>query len=701
MALMTSMRDKTHIILYTLLAAFLALIVFEWGMNFSGPAGRNGQAGTVNGTPVPYSEYEEIYRQYSENYRQSNPGGDIPPEAELGLREQAWNTLVDQKLLEEQFRKFRITIEDSEILAAIQRPDPPQIIARNFMDPATGAIDRARLDSARKDPRNKEMWVQVEDIIRRELKIQKLLRALGTMAHVTDREVDELVRRQYTRMSASFIPVPYSYAGDDASFPVKDDEVRKYYDGHKEMFHQTPSRSAEYVFFPLVPSAKDSLLARNELESLRSDFASASSDSAFVSVQSDESHGADMVFDRSAFSPAAGSAVFGSPSMRPGGMIGPVADQGAYRLLKVKQIVTAPQPLARASHILIGFNPANRAEVLQAQAKAEMILRQLKAGASFADLASRYSSDPGSARSGGQLGWFRSDRMVPEFADAVFNAAPGTVVGPVSTRFGFHIIKVEGFDRSAFIGSALTRSIRPSSETTESVRRIAMAFQMDAKDKGFTKTAETEKREIAKTGDFTRNMPIPSIGYSEKIASFAFKAGEGDLSDVLDTDRGFYVMNLTGKNDTGYRKLDDELTSAITTELKREKKGEFIKKKLQALVTVPGATLQKIAAADKNFSLFTADDIRWNDGFIPGYGVDRPLVEAMAGMPVQKLSLPVRGNDGFAVFMVQKKTLPEGLDPALEKAAVAPRLLQMKQEQLFSEYFASIRKQAKIEDTRP
>jgi peptidylprolyl isomerase/peptidyl-prolyl cis-trans isomerase D len=291
--------------------------------------------------------------------------------------------------------------------------------------------------------------------------------------------------------------------------------------------------------------------------------------------------------------------------------------------------------------------------------------------------------------------------MVPEFADAVFNAAPGTVVGPVSTRFGFHIIKVEGFDRSAFIGSALTRSIRPSSETTESVRRIAMAFQMDAKDKGFAKTAETEKREIAKTGDFTRNMPIPSIGYSEKIASFAFKAGEGDLSDVLDTDRGFYVMNLTGKNDTGYRKLDDELTSAITTELKREKKGEFIKKKLQALVTVPGATLQKIAAADKNFSLFTADDIRWNDGFIPGYGVDRPLVEAMAGMPVQKLSLPVRGNDGFAVFMVQKKTLPEGLDPALEKAAVAPRLLQMKQEQLFSEYFASIRKQAKIEDTRP
>lgn len=701
MALMTSMRDKTHIILYTLLAAFLALIVFEWGMNFSGPAGRNGQAGTINGKPVPYGEYEAIYRQYSESYRRSNPGADITPEAELGLQEQAWNTLVDQKLLEEQFNKFGITVEDSEILAAIARPDPPQIIAGNFTDPKTGTIDRARLDSARQDPRNSEMWVQVEDLIRRELKIDKLLRALRSMEHVTGREVDELVRRQYTRMSASFIPVPFSYAGADADFAVSDREIGKYYEGHREMFRQTPSRAADYVFFPLVPSGKDSSAARGELLSLRGEFAAAKSDSAFVAVQSDMPGGALETFDRSDFSPAAGALVFGSSELKAGGMIGPVADEGAYRLLKVKRVVTASQPVARAAHILIAFNPADRAAAATARLKAETVMAQLKAGASFADLARRYSEDPGSARMGGELGWFRSERMVPEFSDAVFASKPGAVVGPVETRFGLHIIKVEGFDRRAFVGSSLSRSIRPSTETTESVRRRAMAFQMDAGEKGFFETAEGGKLPVAATGEFTRHMPIPGIGYSDKIGAYAFKAKEGELSDVLETERGFYVMSLSSRNDTGYRRLDDGMKAAITTELTREKKGEAIRTKLQSLASAPGATIEKIAAADKEFALLRADDIRWSDGFIPGYGVDRALVEAMAGMPEGKLSLPVRGNDGYALFVVAGKKLPEGFDLKAEKEALSPRLLHLKQEQLFQEYFAAIRKSAKIEDLRP
>ncbi|TCD47993.1 peptidylprolyl isomerase [Chlorobium sp. N1] len=701
MALMTSMRDKTHIILYTLLAAFLALIVFEWGMNFSGPASHNGQAGKVNGKAIPYSEYEALYRQYSESFRRSNPGAEITPEAELGIGEQAWNTLVDQALLEEQFRKFGVTVEDSEVLAAIRRPDPPRIIAQNFMDPETGQIDRARLDSARQDPRNSEMWVQVEDLIRRELKIDKLLRALRTMEHVTELETDELVRRQYTRMSASFIPVSFSYAGDDAGFAVSEAEIKKYYDDHREMFRQTPSRAADYVFFPLVPSASDSSAARSELESLRAEFASAVSDSAFVSVQSDMAGGADATFDRSDFSPEAASLVFGSPSMKAGGMIGPVADEGAYRLLKVKKVVSASRPVARAAHILLSFNPADKAAAAKARSTAAGIMAQLKGGASFADLARRYSEDPGSAPEGGELGWFSSGRMVPEFSDAVFGAAPGSIVGPVETRFGLHIIKVEGFDRRAFVGSSLSRSIRPSSETSESVRRRAMAFQMDAKEKGFAESAATEKVPVSKTGEFTRHMQIPGIGYSDKVGAFAFKAGEGDLSDVLETDRGFYVMRLSSKNDSGYRRIDDGLKAAITTELIKEKKGEFIRKKLQALVGAPGATLEKIAAADKEFSLLRADDIRWSDGFIPGYGVDRPLVEAMAGMPEGKLSLPVRATDGYAVFVVAAKTLPEGFDLKAEKATVAPRLLQLKQEQLFQEYFAAIRKSAKIEDLRP
>ena len=66
-----------------------------------------------------------------------------------------------------------------------------------------------------------------------------------------------------------------------------------------------------------------------------------------------------------------------------------------------------------------------------------------------------------------------------------------------------------------------------------------------------------------------------------------------------------------------------------------------------------------------------------------------------------RLSLPVKTSDGYALVVLGKKTLPAGLDLKVENAGVAPQLLRAKQEQLFAEYFASVRKSAKIEDLRP
>jgi len=136
-----------------------------------------------------------------------------------------------------------------------------------------------------------------------------------------------------------------------------------------------------------------------------------------------------------------------------------------------------------------------------------MILRELKAGGNFAELARRYSADPGSAVKGGDLGWFRSDRMVPEFADAVFAAKPGAIVGPVQTQFGLHIIKVAGFDRKAVFASEIVRTIRPSSETTEGIRRRAMVFQMDAKEKGIDKSATADNLALETTGELAATWP--------------------------------------------------------------------------------------------------------------------------------------------------------------------------------------------------
>jgi peptidyl-prolyl cis-trans isomerase C len=73
--------------------------------------------------------------------------------------------------------------------------------------------------------------------------------------------------------------------------------------------------------------------------------------------------------------------------------------------------------------------------------KAQEVLEKLNGGQSFAEMARKYSQCP-SAKSGGDLGWFGKNKMVPEFEKAAFEGEKGKVLGPVKTKFGYHIIKV-------------------------------------------------------------------------------------------------------------------------------------------------------------------------------------------------------------------------------------------------------------------
>jgi peptidyl-prolyl cis-trans isomerase SurA len=99
------------------------------------------------------------------------------------------------------------------------------------------------------------------------------------------------------------------------------------------------------------------------------------------------------------------------------------------RLVSFEQVVLAPAPSDSAKQI--------------ARVKARAILDSIRAGADFAEMAGRYSQDPGSAENGGDLGWFRRGQMVHEFEDAAFSLPDGGVTDLVETDFGYHIIKVE------------------------------------------------------------------------------------------------------------------------------------------------------------------------------------------------------------------------------------------------------------------
>ena len=97
----------------------------------------------------------------------------------------------------------------------------------------------------------------------------------------------------------------------------------------------------------------------------------------------------------------------------------------------------------KASHILFTVNKDDSPEVVkQKEDAAKKAIARAKKGEDFNKLAKELSEEPGAKESGGDLGFFAKDRMVPEFAEAAFSQKPGEISGPVRTQFGWHVIKV-------------------------------------------------------------------------------------------------------------------------------------------------------------------------------------------------------------------------------------------------------------------
>jgi len=114
----------------------------------------------------------------------------------------------------------------------------------------------------------------------------------------------------------------------------------------------------------------------------------------------------------------------------------------------------------RASHIilLVTENSGQRA-ISEAKAKIESIMDEIRAGADFAETATKYSQDA-SAKTGGDIGWFTRGKMLPEFEETAFALGIGEVGGPIRTRYGFHIIKVTDREES---------KIRPFEEVSKQI----------------------------------------------------------------------------------------------------------------------------------------------------------------------------------------------------------------------------------------
>ncbi|QNI35571.1 peptidylprolyl isomerase [Edaphobacter albus] len=223
------------------------------------------------------------------------------------------------------------------------------------------------------------------------------------------------------------------------------------------------------------------------------------------------------------------------------------ADIQAYYNQHQSQFQVKEQVKVR--HILISVpNGADSKTDAAAKAKAEDLLKQIKGGANFADLATKNSDDPGSKTQGGELGWLDRGRTVPEFDKVAFSLAPGQTSDVIKTQFGYHILQVE---------EKKTAHLRPIAEVKSEIVPIleqqrvgaaeqtyASALAADAKKNGMEKAAAARGLHAVTTDYVAKDGVVAGLADSSALLTQAFTVVKGADPASVSTGDGYAVFQV-------------------------------------------------------------------------------------------------------------------------------------------------------------
>lgn len=711
MGIMQSFRQKMPVVVIVLIVTFVVLMVLGdilspgGGSPFS--SGNTASAGEVNGEEISAAYYYGRVNEIIEQQRAANPEGAIDEDQ---IREGVWQSIVDETLIRQTADKLGIFVSDKE-LSEVFFYDPPAVLKQEFTD-SNGVFRQDQYFSFLRDidgflagrPANEVARVKgsiksFEENLRRDRLRQAVENIVTAPAMPSPAEARSAFDDQRAKASGSYVVIDAAQI-PDSSIAVTDAEISKYYDANKATFQQKTSREVRYVLFPLAPSAQDSSVVARRLrsvtESLQSAVLPATRDSLFQAAVdqygSAQYNGSDYTPLQN-LSPELQNALQGA---QPGAVIGPVRLSDGTYLINVADIKDSGEAFVRVQHILLRTTGTNDDSV---KAQAAQLFQRAKSGEAFDALASQFSADPSSAQRGGDMGYFGRGSMVKPFEDASFDNPVGSIVGPVKTDYGYHVIKVNDRSMKSYRLRDMKFDPRVSNITKNNVRARAQKFREQiANGMSMDTAAATNKVQVMESGPISRMQPAAG---STRLTNFAYNGKVGDVSEVISMPDGSLLVGQISKvHNAGTMSLEDA-KETITARLRTQKKLDMLKNKAVSLrgQLAAGDSLTKLSTADPSVQVRSFTDLSRTSPF-PGVGFDYALVHAVFNQPLGQPSQPIRGERGYYIVMVNSRTQPTDQEFDTERTKFVQQLNAQRRQAMFQDWLQKARERATIEDHR-
>jgi parvulin-like peptidyl-prolyl isomerase len=344
--------------------------------------------------------------------------------------------------------------------------------------------------------------------------------------------------------------------------------------------------------------------------------------------------------------------------------------------------------------------PSDSQEIYE---QAEELMEEARQEGNFEELARIYSQDAGTAEKGGDLGFFGRGSMVESFEEAAFAASPGEIVGPVESRFGVHVIKVEDRRRKDGEVEVKARHIllkyEATPQTREALREEAAYISEFAKEADFRTVAESEGVEVQSTPPFGLEDYIPQLGMEPSVNRFAFRSQEGDVSPVMQIEKGFLVCTVAEVIKEHIEPLDvvrNQIVSKLTQQKQKELAGEKAMAAYERLQS--GAAFDEVARQD-SLRIQTTERFGYAP-YIKGVGEEPRFAGAAFALEEGEFSKPVEGTRGYYIIQLLERDEFDEQQFANMKEALRQQLMARKKQMMYARWYEEMKEQADIEDFR-
>lgn len=708
MATLQKIRSKGPLLVIVIGLALFAFIAGDAWKVLQPHQGKQ-DVGEVNGEVLSAQDYQKMVDELSEVIKLTNGLNSLTEDQLNNVKDQVWQSYVNNKLIAEQAEKLGLKVTDAEIQSIIDQGTHPLLMQTPFRNPQTGMFDKdmlkkflvdyANLNASQMPAQYVEyyqkmgaFWQFVEKTLAQSTLAEKYQNLVAKSLISNPVAAEDAFNSRTEQSDLLLAGVPYSSI-NDSTVQVSDSEIKDRYNEKKEQFKQlVETRDIRYIDVKVVPSDADRKAVEKEVTEYSNQLASTTADfGTFVRSTGSSVNYSDVPVSKSVF-PADVASRLDSTNVNE--VYGPYYNQtdDSFNAFKLLAKVSSPDSI-QFRQIQVYADTEEKTKTL-----ADSIYNALKGGADFAAVAKIYGQT-------GEATWVNAQSWEGSELDADNSKFINTLLNqPVNELANLNmgqanlILQVMNKKsmQTKYKVAVVKREVEFSKETYNvAYNKFSQFVAQNTTIDSMVKNAEESGYTLMPRTDLSSaEHYVGGVRSTREALKWIFAAKPGEVSPLYECGENDHLMvvALDKIHEAGYRDINS-VAEMLRAEIRRDKKAEKIMEEMKKYNSIAQVKGMKDAVSDSvKHVTFSAP------AYISVTRSSEPVIGAVAAKTAaNKVSAPIKGNGG--VYMIQvyaKEKGSEKFDAKQEETTLTNMAVRIAGNQIINDLY----QKAKVVDQR-